>query len=179
MSYLAMAKQALAAIRDEEVMSTKAVPPQDEGRRPAPDFAVDSPESHTAPSRLPAPEEVAAMTLDEFARAGLIVRVWSNVLGCEVFFVSDNVPAAELKGIDLQIYRTADLRKLEHLRQRPRDLRKIHDVKNIFDGAITDVQPRDDDSDRREAAASSKGARAHCGKARASIRPTLPGQAVG
>ena len=122
---------------------------------------------------------VAAMPLDEFATAGLTVRVWSNVLGCEVLFVSDNVPAAELEGTDLPIYRTDELRKLVLLRPRPRDLRRIHDVKNIFDGVIADVRPRDNDSDRREASANGKGVQAHRGKARASLRPPHPGQAVG
>ncbi|RMH15044.1 MAG: hypothetical protein D6701_10490, partial [Gemmatimonadetes bacterium] len=34
-------------------------------------------------------ERIAAMPLDEFARAGLIVQVKSSVLGCRVLFVSD------------------------------------------------------------------------------------------
>jgi len=105
------------------------------------------------PPALPDEVTVAAMTLDEFAAAGLTVRVWSNVLGCEVLFVSDDVPDAELEGTDLPIYRTDELRKLELLRPRPRDLRRIHDVKTIFNGAIADVRQRNDHAGRKRAAA--------------------------
>ncbi len=94
-----------------------------------------------------AERQIAAMPLDDFATAGLTVRVWSNVLDCEVLFVSDNVPDAELEGTDLPIYRTDELRKLAILRPRPRDLRRIHDVKRVFGGAIADVRAQDTDSD--------------------------------
>lgn len=96
----------------------------------------------------PDADTVAAMTLDDFAAAGLIVRVWSKLLGSEVLFVSDDVPDDALAGTDLPVYRTNELRKLAILRPPPRNLHRIHDVKTIFSGAIADVWPRDDHAAR-------------------------------
>lgn len=87
---------------------------------------------------------IEAMDLAAFARAGLIVRVHSEVLGCDVLFVSDNVEASVLAGNDLPIYPARELRKLAVLGPEPHDLRCIHEVKTIFNGAITDVRPFDD-----------------------------------
>ena len=89
---------------------------------------------------------VAAMTLDEFATAGLVLRVRSTVLGCEVLFVSDDVPEEDLRDRDLPVYRAAELRKLAICCPRPRDLQRLHDVKTIFNGTIADVRPRDDNA---------------------------------
>ncbi len=102
-------------------------------------------------SKSPNHENVAGMDLDTFARAGLIVQVSSRVLGCEVLLISDDVPDAALAGTDMPVYRTAELRKLAILRPRPRDLRRIHDVKTIFNGSIADVRPREDHVGRRKA----------------------------
>ena len=88
--------------------------------------------------------EIATMSLREFALAGIVAQVHSNVLGCEVLFVSDNVPEAALEGTDLPIYRAAELHNLAILRPPPHTLQVVHDVKTIFDGVITDVRERDD-----------------------------------
>ena len=90
-----------------------------------------------------AADRVAAMTLGEFAKAGLVVRISSSVLDAEVLIVSDDVPDSALSGLDSSIYRARELRKLAILRPSPRALQCIHDVKTIFHGAITDVRPRD------------------------------------
>lgn len=87
---------------------------------------------------------IAAMTLDDFAEAGLVVRIRSRILGALVLFVSDDVPDTALAALESPIYRVAELRKLAILRSGPRALRCIHDVKTIFDGVITDVRSSDD-----------------------------------
>lgn len=133
--------------------------PGDPSENPA---ALENREEGSMPtcktSKIPNHEDVAGMDLDTFARAGLIVQVSSRVLGCEVLLASDNVPDAELEGTDIPIYRTDELRKLVLHRPRPRDLRRIHDVKTIFNGAITDVQPRDHHAGRSGAMAHRRGA---------------------
>ena len=88
--------------------------------------------------------DIAAMSLAEFAQAGLIIRVRSDVLGRDVLFVSDDVPENALSGAALPIYRASELRKLATLQPEPRSLRCIHEAKIIFDGVITDVRDRDD-----------------------------------
>jgi hypothetical protein len=121
MSYLDTAKDSLEALRSRSApLSTE---------KPA--VAVTG----------PSPEEVAAMRLSAFARAGLILRVYSGVLERDVHFVSDDVPESDLPDSDLPVYRAAELRKLALLRPEPHDLRRIHETKTIFHGVITDVRP--------------------------------------
>ncbi len=98
-----------------------------------------------APSKPPpSPSGVAGMSLAEFATAGLVVEVRSEVLGGRVLFVSDNVPASRLAGAQWPIYRAAELRRLAVLRPEPRTLRSLHEVKTIFEGTIDDVTPNDE-----------------------------------
>jgi hypothetical protein len=82
--------------------------------------------------------EVCAMRLDDFARAGLVVTVWSNVLGERIILASDNarVDPGELR----PIYRARELRALLGLRD-PAELRRIHEIKRTFRGTITDNPP--------------------------------------
>jgi hypothetical protein len=58
----------------------------------------------------PSVNEVAEMSLERFARAGLVVKVRSTLLDEVVLFASDNaqVPEDERR----TVYRAADLRKL-------------------------------------------------------------------
>lgn len=90
-------------------------------------------------ARHPKAEDIALMGLEEFAQAGLVVRVRSSILGQDVLFVSDNVPEAAIAHRGLTVYRARELRKLAILGPSPRSLKTIHDAKTIFDGVITDV----------------------------------------
>jgi hypothetical protein len=87
-----------------------------------------------APSQLVA--EICAMRLDDFARAGLVVTVWSEVLGERIVLASDNarVDPGELR----PVYRARELRALLGLSD-PAELRRIHEVKRTFRGTITDI----------------------------------------
>lgn len=82
------------------------------------------------PSLLTA--EVCAMRLDDFARAGLVIEVWSERLGEIVLFASDNT--ATDPGERRCIYRAAELR--ETLRFDAVSLRRVHQVKHLFRGII-------------------------------------------
>jgi hypothetical protein len=58
----------------------------------------------------PSVAEVAGMSLERFARAGLVVKVRSTLLDEVVLFASDN---AELSSDEQRpVYRAADLRRL-------------------------------------------------------------------
>jgi hypothetical protein len=83
------------------------------------------------------------MPLNVFAKAGLIVQVWSEYLGCEVLFVSDNVPAAAVDGTGLSVYRAQELKKLARVPPDPKCLRNIQLVKEIIGGTIQDVREKD------------------------------------
>ena len=92
--------------------------------------------SPAPPSELVA--EVCAMRLDDFAGAGLVVTINSEVLGERVIFASDNalLDPGELR----PVYRAHELRALLGLRD-PGELRRIHEVKKTFRGTITDASP--------------------------------------
>ena len=87
-------------------------------------------------------EAVAALSLEELSRAGLIIRVYSTVLGREVLFVSDNVPDEIVEQQALPVYRADELRKLAILRPEPHSLRRLHEVKEVFRGTIEAVEDR-------------------------------------
>jgi hypothetical protein len=89
--------------------------------------------SEVHPSLLVA--EVCAMRLEDFARAGLVVEVRSEVLGEVVIFASDNarVDPGELRAV----YRAHELQVLLALRD-AHELRSVHAAKKIFRGVITD-----------------------------------------
>lgn len=86
-------------------------------------------------------DQIAEMELNQFAQAGLVVKVWSATLSSYVLFVSDNVDEKELGPTKLPVYRASEMRKLAILRPKQRALKEIHDVKNIFNGTISDVIP--------------------------------------
>lgn len=92
--------------------------------------------SAVQPSLLVA--EVCAMPLVEFARAGLVVEVWSKVLGEAVVLASDDarIDPGELR----PVYRARELQVLLALTA-PAELRRVHEVKKIFRGTITDASP--------------------------------------
>jgi len=89
-------------------------------------------------------DEVASMTLTAFAQAGLIVIVHSEVFGAEVLFASDNVAEDALVDYDMPIYRAEELKKLARLGPGPRELLRLHIVKDIFQGSITGVEEMGD-----------------------------------
>jgi hypothetical protein len=92
--------------------------------------------SEVQPSLLVA--EICAMPLEDFARGSLVVEVWSKVLGEAVVFASDN---ARLDPGELRpVYHARELRVLLELTA-SRELRRIHEVKRIFRGTITDASP--------------------------------------
>lgn len=123
MSYLATAKEALSALRARHDSEPKR---------------CQSPEPNVS-QQLPTPRVVAAMTLEEFARAGLKVRVHSQVLACDVLFVSDNVSDDEIDARGLPVYRARELKKLALMKPQPHSLRCIHEVKAVFNGTIEET----------------------------------------
>ncbi len=97
-------------------------------------------------------EHVAGMKLSDFARAGLIVQVRSEVLETDVLFVSDNVPESRLRGRPEVVYRAHELKRLARVPPDPRGLRTVHMVKEIYGGTIQDVTDRKGQQEVRDAA---------------------------
>jgi len=78
-------------------------------------------------------QRVAEMTLADFSRAGLVVRVSSRLLEEDVLFVSDNVRPASVKG-DLVVYMAAELRLF--LSMPAECIRTVHAVKKKLPGSL-------------------------------------------
>jgi len=78
-------------------------------------------------------QRVAEMTLADFSRAGLVVRVTSALLGEDVLFVSDNVRPASVEG-NLVVYTAAELGLFVSM---PAEcVRTLHAVKKKFPGSL-------------------------------------------
>ena len=87
--------------------------------------------------------DVEAMTLSEFAQAGLIVRLGTaEEWGSDVLVVSDDVPEAEARKLGLAVYRASELRKIHILRPKPHEMRLLNEVKTIFNQTIVSVEPK-------------------------------------
>ena len=76
--------------------------------------------------------EVCAMPLSEFAQAGLVVSLWSDVLGESVVLASDN--AILDPGERRPVYRASEAKAL--LGIGPADLRRVHALKRTFKGTV-------------------------------------------
>jgi len=76
--------------------------------------------------------DVCAMRLSDFAKAGLVVEVRSEVLGEVVVFASDN--ARVDPGERRVVYRASELREMLDLG--PNSLRQVHRVKKPFRGTV-------------------------------------------
>jgi hypothetical protein len=88
------------------------------------------------PSLLAA--EVCAMPLADFAQASLVIEVWSRVLEEAIVLASDH---ARLDPGELRpVYQARELRVLLGLNA-PGELRRVHEVKKLFRGTITDASP--------------------------------------
>jgi len=74
----------------------------------------------------------AAMPLAVFATAGLQITVESDHLGETVIFLSDN--AVSDRAEKRVAYRACELEKLIGLS--PESLRRVHEVKKMFDGRV-------------------------------------------
>lgn len=78
-------------------------------------------------------QQIASMSMQEFARSGLVVTVDSSALGECVLFASDNTDVIE-QGSGLIVYRAAELIQLSGMMVE--QLRKIHVLKKTFRATI-------------------------------------------
>jgi hypothetical protein len=90
-------------------------------------------------------QEVANMTLDAFANAGLVLKVFSRLLNDTVILASDNaildiadipdIPDIPAGNRGTVVYRAAELQAIKSMR--PKELRQLHSRKQ---------EPRGDDT---------------------------------
>jgi len=85
------------------------------------------------PDRWPVTEgELLSMPLEDFARSGAVVRVWSSVLEERLILAADNGDVEP--GERRVVYRAGELRELAGLS--PEGLQEVHRVKKLFRGRI-------------------------------------------
>lgn len=73
--------------------------------------------------------DIKKMPLSDFGKAGLIVKVYSEVLNDHILFISDDA-ALTLNPLDLVSYTAKELTAM--LNMQPEELKAIHEVKTIF-----------------------------------------------
>ena len=83
----------------------------------------------------PSKQSVENMTLKDFSRSGLAVKVDSSLLGETVLFVSDETVAEKVKEAGFTCYSARELAWLTRKQPAPDVLRKIHEVKTVFPGS--------------------------------------------
>ena len=87
---------------------------------------------------LPGFETVEKMTVEEFKRAGLVIRVKSAVLGEDVLFVSENAPNVD-EGGPLVVYHASEMERLVSVSVEC--MKTLHAIKKTFRGALlTDMK---------------------------------------
>ncbi len=83
-------------------------------------------------------QKLLLMTAEQFASAGLVVKIYSELLKSEVFLISDPALAKEVEGVTYTPEEIEVLAKIRytlkpHYRER---LQKIHEAKKAFDGTL-------------------------------------------
>jgi hypothetical protein len=79
-------------------------------------------------------EDVARMTLAEFARSGRVVRVRSRLLGEDIWWVANESLRGTVPDPTRAVYTAGELRHLVNIS--PQDLINIHRIKKTFGGEI-------------------------------------------
>lgn len=77
-------------------------------------------------------EQVEGMTLEAFVKANLAVKVYSEVLGKKIYFVSNKRMKNLVKDEGLVIYLPHELEHLIRLKPGPEELGMIHQIKEVF-----------------------------------------------
>ncbi len=83
-------------------------------------------------------ERLCSLSSTEFRAFRLVIRIRSELLGTEIYLVSDPSLAKEVHGV---VYTPEEIGELMKIRRAlklhyPERLRKIHDTKRIFKGRI-------------------------------------------
>lgn len=81
-------------------------------------------------------QSVENMTLDEFADAGRAVKVFSEVLGEDIYLCSDENAMMMVHAEGLVAYLPDELMSIHQAHPKREELMQIHEVKKSFDGRV-------------------------------------------
>jgi hypothetical protein len=81
---------------------------------------------------------VSDITLYEFSKMNTSIEVYSEILGCSIWFCSNEETASSLKteNPEAVTYTAEELLELLNLSPGPEDIKRIHNVKSIFPNSV-------------------------------------------
>jgi hypothetical protein len=82
-------------------------------------------------------EEILGIKLSEFTTRHLGLQIYSEVLGLEIWFCSNETIASQIKHDDPEAvtYTVDEMRELIRLQPTPEELKRLHDARSVFDGS--------------------------------------------
>jgi hypothetical protein len=80
-------------------------------------------------------KQIETMSLDAFSKSNLAVKIWSDLLGEEVYFCSDEKMVDKIKGEGLVCYLPHELKYLVAVKPTKDVVRKVHEIKALFGGS--------------------------------------------
>lgn len=88
------------------------------------------------PGTGPNIEQFLNMRLSELAKRNIALKIYSEILGCEIWLGSNEEMANRLRQDDFGAitYTVEELRSLYRLKPSPEELITIHSAKTVFDG---------------------------------------------
>lgn len=79
-------------------------------------------------------------SIDAFAGANMAIKIYSEILQENLFFVSNERLKNQVKGDGLVIYLPHELKNIIMLKLQPEDMKRLHFVKQVFrESVITDA----------------------------------------
>ncbi len=93
------------------------------------------------------PDQILLLRLSELAKREMAVKVYSEILGCEVWLCGSARIALQIREDDPEAitYTVREMRELIKLNPSPEDLKNMHNAKTVFPGSrIVDSKLKDD-----------------------------------
>ncbi|MGE5444485.1 MAG: hypothetical protein ACM3SR_07775 [Ignavibacteriales bacterium] len=81
--------------------------------------------------------DISLLRLSELSKRNIAIKIYSEVLGCEIWLCGNEEMAAQLRQDDpgAMIYTANEMRKLLRLNPNSEDLKRIHTVKTLFNSS--------------------------------------------
>lgn len=96
---------------------------------------------------LPNLDHILQLRLSELAKRNIAVKVYSDILGCDVWICGNATMALQVREDDSKAitYTVAEMRRIIRLNPTPEDIKNIHDAKMIFTGCkVVDSKLKDE-----------------------------------
>lgn len=82
-------------------------------------------------------DQIRKLRLSELARRNIAIKIYSKILGCELWLCGKEHMAAQLRQGDpeIAVYTANEMRKLMGLNPNSEDLKRIHTVQTLFNSS--------------------------------------------